>query len=109
MPKVSQVPIPKVPPSRPAVGHGLEPVWDLREVPSDYLVAELVRRGECPKLQPGTPARKKVVQEAVIDVCGNEIKPSDPDYPEAVKLQRQADVLEKKCLKEIAKSLSLFG
>ena len=54
MPKVTKtVPVEKkVPPKRPPVTAGYDVGWDLREVASTFLVAELVRRGECPTLQP---------------------------------------------------------
>lgn len=51
MPKVTKTEI-KVPPKLKPVTAGYDGGWDLREVDSSFLVAELVRRGECPTLQP---------------------------------------------------------
>ena len=50
MPQVTK---PKTPARKPPVTSGYEHGWDLKEVDSTYLVAELIRRGECPPLQPG--------------------------------------------------------
>ena len=56
MPKVAK-PETKIPPKRQAVFAGYDGGWDLREVDSTFLVAELCRRGECPKLQPAKPVK----------------------------------------------------
>ena len=56
MPQVAKAEV-KKPPKRQAVFAGYDGGWDLREVDSSFLVAELVRRGECPTLQPAKPVK----------------------------------------------------